>query len=36
MDNPLVSGLLQLCGVTIMVALLITLYGLLRAKPSTP
>jgi hypothetical protein len=35
-DNPLVSGLLQLCGVTIMVALLITLYGLLRSKPSTP
>jgi hypothetical protein len=35
-DNPLVSGLLQLCGVTIMVALLLTLYGLLRSKPSTP
>jgi hypothetical protein len=35
-DNPLVSGLLQLCGVTIMVALLITLYGLLRSKPSPP
>jgi hypothetical protein len=34
-DNPLVSGLLQLCGITIMVALLITLYGLLRAKPAT-
>ena len=34
MDNPLVSGLLQLCGVTIMAALLITLYGLVRAKPS--
>ncbi|MFV8816513.1 hypothetical protein [Haliea sp. E17] len=29
-DNPLVSGLLQLCGLTIMVALLLTLYGLLR------
>src|SRR5580765_4779931 len=34
-ENPLVSGLLQLCGITIMVALLITLYGLLRAKPAT-
>lgn len=33
-DNPLVSGLLQVCGVTIMVALLITLYGLVRSKPS--
>lgn len=33
-DNPLVSGLLQLCGVTIMAALLITLYGLVRAKPA--
>src|SRR5215472_10434069 len=31
-DNLLVTGLLQLCGVTIMVALLLTLYGLLRAK----
>jgi len=34
-DNALVSGLLQVCGVTIMVALLLTLYGLLRAKPAT-
>ena len=31
-DNPIVSGSLQLCGVTIMVALLLTLYGLLRSK----
>jgi len=31
-DNHIVSGLLQLCGVTIMVALLLTLYGLLRSK----
>ena len=31
-DNPIVSGTLQLCGVTIMVALLLTLYGLLRSK----
>lgn len=34
-DNPLVFGLLQLCGVTIMVALLLTLFGLWRAKPAT-
>jgi hypothetical protein len=31
-ESPIVSGLLQLCGVTILVALLLTLYGLLRAK----
>ena len=31
-DNPVVSGSLKLCGVTIMVALLITLYGLLHSK----
>jgi hypothetical protein len=31
-DSPIVSGSLQLCGVTIMVALLLTLYGLLRSK----
>ncbi len=28
-DHPLVSSSLQVCGVTIMVALLLTLYGLL-------
>ena len=33
-DNPVVSGSLKLCGVTIMVALLLTLYGLLRSKRS--
>ena len=33
-DNPMVSGSLLLCGVTIMVALLLTLYGLLCAKTS--
>lgn len=32
-DHPLVTGTLQLCGVTIMAALLLTLYGLLRSKP---
>ena len=31
-DNPIVTGSLTLCGVTIIVALLITLYGLLRSK----
>lgn len=31
-DNAIVTGLLQLCGVTIMVTLLLTLYGLLRAR----
>ena len=31
-DNPIVSGSLMVCGVTIMVALLLTLYGLLRSK----
>jgi hypothetical protein len=30
-DNPIVSGSLLLCGVTIMVALLLTLFGLLRS-----
>ena len=33
-DNPIVTGSLQLCGVTIMVALLLTLYGLFRSKAS--
>jgi hypothetical protein len=33
-DNPIVSGSLQLCGVAIMVALLLTLYGLLRSRTS--
>jgi hypothetical protein len=31
-DNPIVSGSLQLCGVTIMVALLLTIYGLARSR----
>jgi len=30
-DNPIVTGSLQLCGVTIMLALLLTLCGLLRS-----
>ena len=33
-DSPIVTGLLLVCGVTIMVALLLTLYGLVRSKPS--
>ena len=31
-ENPMVTGLLTVCGVTIMVALLLTLYGLARSK----
>lgn len=31
-DSAIVSASLQICGLTIMVALLLTLYGLLRAK----
>ena len=31
-DSAIVSASLQICGVTIMLALLLTLYGLLRAK----
>jgi hypothetical protein len=31
-DNPIVSGSLKLCGLAIMVALLLTLYGLFRSK----
>jgi hypothetical protein len=33
-DNPIVTGSLKLCGVTIVAALLLTLYGLLRSKTS--
>lgn len=33
-ENAIVSGSLQLCGVTITVALLLTLYGLLRREPA--
>ena len=33
-DSPVVTNLLQLCGVTIMVALLLTIYGLFRSKAS--
>jgi len=32
LDNPVVTTLLQVCGVTIMAALLLTLYGLLRSR----
>jgi hypothetical protein len=31
--SPLVTGLLQVCGVTVMIALGLTLYGLFRARP---
>jgi hypothetical protein len=33
-DSPVVTNLLQLCGVTIVLALLLTIYGLLRSKTS--
>jgi hypothetical protein len=33
-DSPVVTGLLQVCGATIMVALVLTIYGLLRSTPS--
>ena len=33
-DSPVVTNLLQLCGVTIMVALLLTIYGMLGSKAS--
>jgi hypothetical protein len=32
-DSQVVTGLLQMCGVTILIALLLTLYGLLRSRP---
>ena len=33
-DHPAVTGLLLLCGVTIMIALVLTLAGLIRKKPT--
>lgn len=33
-DSLLVSGTLQLCGVTIMIALLLTAYELYRSRPA--
>jgi hypothetical protein len=33
-DSSVVTGLLQLCGATILVALLLTIYGLLRSRAS--
>jgi hypothetical protein len=35
-ENPVVTGLLQVCGVTIVTALLLTLVGLARAKRHQP
>lgn len=32
LDHPAVSGLLLVCGITIMIALVLTLAGLLRKK----
>lgn len=34
-DDPMVTFLLTACGITVMVALLLTLYGLLRSKASS-
>lgn len=34
-DSPVVTGILFFCAVTILVALVLTLYGLLRSKAST-
>lgn len=34
LDNPLVTGLLVVCGVTFIVALLLTLFGLFPARSS--
>ncbi|MFN8005900.1 MAG: hypothetical protein U0V70_02485 [Terriglobia bacterium] len=31
-DNPIVTGLLQLCALTILIALLLTVYGLLKSR----
>jgi len=31
LDNPIVTGLLQTCGVTILLALALTIYGLARS-----
>lgn len=35
LDNAIVTSLLMVCGVTILIALLLTLYGLFRAKTSS-
>jgi hypothetical protein len=34
LDHPAVTGLLLVCGITIMIALVLTLAGLLRKKPA--
>jgi hypothetical protein len=34
LDHPLVTGTLQLCGVTIMICLILTIVGLVRNKKS--
>lgn len=33
-ENPMVTASLMICGVTVLLALFLTLYGLVRAKPS--
>lgn len=32
-DNPLITNTLMVCGITMLLALLLTLYGLVRCKP---
>ena len=34
LDHPAVTGLLLVCGITIMIALVLTLAGLLRKRPA--
>ena len=36
LNNPIVTGLLQVCGVTIVLALVLTLVGLVRHKTGAP
>jgi hypothetical protein len=36
LDNPIVTGLLQVCGLTIVLALVLTLVGLVRHQQAAP
>ncbi len=36
LDNPIVTGLLEVCGLTIVLALVLTLVGLVRHKAGAP
>jgi hypothetical protein len=35
-EHPAVTGLLEVCGLTVMAAFALTLYGLARSRPSAP